>query len=79
MNLIVDSGNTMVKLAVFENGVIIFDISVGLKSVTQNIKGIFEKHPKITHAIVSNVGHLNQKDIAVLSIFCKVHVLGNRA
>lgn len=75
MNLIVDSGNTLVKLAVFEKGAVIFDIGVAVKSVAQNIKEIFQKYPKIEYAIVSSVGHLEQKDIAVLSVFCEVHVL----
>ena len=77
MNLIVDSGNTLVKLAVFEKGAIIFDISVDVKSVAQEIKEIFERYPRIDYAIVSSVGHLEQKDVEVLSIFCNVHILNH--
>lgn len=75
MNLIVDSGNTLVKLAVFEKGALVFDVGIAVKSFVKNIKEIFEKYPKIEYAIVSSVGHLEQKDIAVLSVFCEVHVL----
>ncbi len=77
MNLIIDAGNSLVKFAIFEKGTLLFDDSVGNEQFVDHIKDIFKKYPKIKYAIVSSVGHIDEKDIAVLSIFCQVHLLSH--
>ena len=77
MNLIIDAGNTSVKLAVFDNENVLFDISIASELFVEKVKDIFNFYPDISWAIVSSVGNLNQKDIVALSIFCQVHVLSH--
>lgn len=75
MNLIVDVGNTLVKLAVFDNRQLVFDQSVGLDRFTTTIKQLFEVYPQIKHAMIASVREVDRKPIEVLSLFCEVHEL----
>jgi len=75
MNLVIDAGNTSVKLAVFDKGKLIFHQNVKTKRVARQVKEICDHYPKITHGIVSSVGNLDHKVLAVLAIFCSVHEL----
>ena len=75
MNLIVDAGNTAIKLAVFNRENLLFDESLGTSEFIERIKAVFEKYPNINSAIVSASGSLSGNDIAALSVFCKVHIL----
>jgi len=75
MNLIIDAGNTAIKLAVFEKENLLFDESTENEKFIERVKDVFNSYPNITWAIVSAVGHLKETDIAGLSVFCQVHVL----
>jgi len=75
MNLIIDAGNTSVKLAVFDKENLLFDTNTASENFIKQVKNIFNLYSDITWAIVSAVGNLNEKDITALSIFCQVHVL----
>ncbi|WP_394750298.1 type III pantothenate kinase [Spongiimicrobium salis] len=75
MNLIIDAGNTMVKLAVFDKDTLLSKVKIALSDFSGQLKLIFEEFPNIGHAIVSSVGNLGKKDIQIVSLFCKVHVL----
>lgn len=77
MNLIIDVGNSLVKFAVFEKGIILFDSVIESEDIAMHIKDLFKRFPKIKNSIVASVGNLNEKDFAVLSVFCKVHVLSH--
>ena len=77
MNLIVDAGNTSVKLAVFEDNTQVYFLNSELASFVKNVKLLFADFPKIDHAIVSSVSRLGKKDIDALSVFCKVHELSS--
>ncbi len=79
MNLIVDVGNSRAKFAVFEKNALLFDSTIATEKVAVHIKDLFNRFPKIKNAIVSSVGNLNEKDFAVLSIFCEVHVLSHNS
>ena len=79
MNLVVDVGNSLIKFAVFDKGNILFDSVIESEKTAGHIKDIFKRFPKIKNAIVSSVGNLNDKDFAVLSVFCKVHVLSHNS
>ena len=76
MNLIIDAGNTLVKLAVFDAGTLLFHQSAKEEHVARQVKEIFDHYPKIDNAIVASVGVLDKMVIDVVSIFCKVHVVG---
>jgi len=75
MNLIIDAGNTSVKLAVFNEENLLFDISVESEKFIKKTKEIFISYPKINWAIVSAVGRLKKEDITTLASFCQVHEL----
>ena len=76
MNLIIDAGNTAIKLAVFDNEALLFDETIDEGDFAIKVKDFFDRYADIGHAIVSTVGGLDQKSIAVLSVFCQVHILG---
>lgn len=79
MNLVVDVGNTRIKLAIFENNKILTDISVRQDLFLQKVKKLFGIYPNISQAIVSSVGVGIEKEAKVLSLFCKVHELTNES
>lgn len=79
MNLIIDQGNTFVKFAVFNKGKLLFDESFTYDRFVDKVKEIFKSYPKINRAIISTVGELDKKDLAVLSLFAKVHVLSHKS
>jgi type III pantothenate kinase len=57
MNLIVDAGNTRVKLAVFEKDTLVEVIFIDVNELLSEIKKILKKY-KITAGILSNVGFI---------------------
>jgi len=75
MNLVIDIGNTLIKYAVFENGNILYDQSSESGLFLSKVKELFERYPKIGHALISSVGKLDHKECDIVSLFCKVHVL----
>ena len=66
MNLAIDIGNTRVKTGVFEVNTLLHNESVRLKDISKNLTKIIGKF-KITHAIISSVGKLNNEIIELLS------------
>ena len=79
MNLIIDAGNTFVKLAVFENGSILYDENTEVSNLIKKVKEVFDNYPKIEWAIVSSVVNLTKKQINALAIFCNVHILDQKS
>ncbi|MCK5441848.1 MAG: type III pantothenate kinase [Maribacter sp.] len=79
MNLIVDAGNSFVKLAVFENEAILYDTIIETSGLIEGVKEVFGKYPKIGLAIVSSVVNLPKRDIDALTVLCDVHVLGHHS
>ena len=79
MNLIIDAGNTFVKLAVFENGSILYDDNTEVSNLIKKVKEVFDNYPKIEWAIVSSVVNLTKKQINALAIFCNVHILDQKS
>jgi len=75
MNLILDAGNTLVKIAVYEGGSCVFFDKIVNENFYQEIAKIFKKHPKIDHAIASSVGFLEKTALNLLQEFCNLHVL----
>ena len=67
MNLIIDVGNSFVKLAVFKDGKIKYKSIVEINLVMQEIKSINQKYAAINKAIVSSVGRLNNLAIDEIS------------
>ena len=72
MNLIIDVGNTAIKLAVFRSEKLVYDEVIEKGSLIEKVKQVFAIYPNIGSAIVSSVGEFDNKEFAALSIFCKV-------
>ena len=79
MNLIVDAGNTTMKLAVFDMKSVVFNQITASDFFIEKVKSIFQLYPKISWAIISSVRNIDKKEIEVLSNLCKVHVLNHKS
>ncbi|HEY9185594.1 MAG TPA: type III pantothenate kinase [Salegentibacter sp.] len=55
MNLVVDIGNTLVKMAVFQNASLQYKVAVAGKDFFQKTKEIFKSFPNIEYSILSSV------------------------
>ncbi|MDO5979797.1 type III pantothenate kinase [Flavivirga spongiicola] len=75
MNLIIDVGNSFVKLAVFEGGTLNHKEVVKLNLVLEGINSLKEKYTSIKKAIISSVGKLNKADIKAISKSFDVMIL----
>ncbi|WP_396633252.1 type III pantothenate kinase [Maribacter sp. R86514] len=77
MNLIIDAGNTNVKLAIFKKSEIIHLETVVVDLFVEAVKKIFKEFPKIKYSIVSSVGSLSKEQMKVVAVFCNLHELSN--
>ena len=70
MNLIIDVGNTFVKLAVFQESILKEKVVVSLEVFEKSFKKILESFPKLQKCIISSVGKLgkDQEDLIALSL-----------
>tara|TARA_R110002049_G_scaffold155557_4_gene320468 strand:- start:58 stop:786 length:729 start_codon:yes stop_codon:yes gene_type:complete len=75
MNLIVDAGNTSIKMAVYKGKVLVSFASILPLNFLNYLKNIFNEFPHIKNAIVSSVRTLGEEDVKQLSVYCKVYVL----
>ena len=62
MNLVIDVGNTCVKLAVFNNETIVFDTRTEILNIRENVIQLKKKYKQIDRAIISSVGKLKNED-----------------
>lgn len=60
MNLIIDVGNTSVKMAVFQSDELLEKVTCPLEEFEINFEKFLEKHPKVRKSIVSSVGLLSE-------------------
>lgn len=75
MNLIIDVGNSFVKLAVFQEGLIIHKVSVSIEDLIAELKAVKKVYHDIDKAIVSSVGRLSTKDVDIMSDLLDIVVL----
>jgi type III pantothenate kinase len=75
MNLVIDAGNTSMKLAVFRKQDILFLTKTDPDGFHKAVKDVFSKFPEIAHALVASVRSLSKKELDVLAVFCKVQLL----
>ncbi|WP_158974476.1 type III pantothenate kinase [Cellulophaga sp. L1A9] len=78
MNLIIDAGNSLIKISVFREKTEIHHEQFEISEFVARVKLIFDKFPNITDAIISSVGALERTDMAVVSLFCKLHQLTSK-
>ena len=67
MNLIIDVGNSFVKLAVFSNGSLKFKEVVEIDLILKQVISIKKRYRKIKKAIISSVGRLKGDDAKVIN------------
>ncbi|WP_340199865.1 type III pantothenate kinase [Ascidiimonas sp. W6] len=72
MNLIVDVGNTLIKVAVFDRNFLIYETSFKSLDSNQNFKNILEKQ-HCTHAIISSV--VDKEIMEILKNYSNLQVL----
>ncbi|MGB3142886.1 MAG: type III pantothenate kinase [Maribacter sp.] len=77
MNLIIDAGNTAIKLAVFKKKEIVHLDTISQNGFLEAIKKLFGQFPKINAAIVSSVGSLSKQEMKAVAVFCKLHELSH--
>lgn len=63
MNLIIDVGNTLVKLAVFSKGKLKVKHAVTIDVFIEHVTSIKQQYPTLRKAIVSSVGNLSATDL----------------
>ncbi|MCB4808963.1 type III pantothenate kinase [Tamlana sp. 62-3] len=66
MNLVIDVGNTLIKLAVFRNNTLVFKKEVAEHSIKNEIFEIKKHYPTLVTAIISSVGKLEQSTLTFL-------------
>lgn len=66
MNLIIDIGNSFVKLAVFQDGELKFKKIVKPGIVVKHIDVLRKEYGHLERAIISSVGKLKEKDLAYI-------------
>ncbi len=75
MNLIIDVGNTLVKLAVFDKNTMLHSESFERELFFEKSQSIFKQLTKIDWSIIAAVGFLKEKDIAAISEKSKLHIV----
>lgn len=63
MNLIIDVGNTLVKLAVFSNGKLKVKHTATIDIFIEHVISLKKQYPTLRKAIVSSVGYLSLADL----------------
>lgn len=76
MNLIIDVGNTSVKVAVFEQNTIIFSVVFDKKIILSELKKIIRKY-KITDGIMSSVASISEKKIEKIQKLIKLRLVSS--
>ncbi len=72
MNLIVDVGNSYVKLAVFQCDKVLCKMLCSISDFEFEVETIFRKFPEISNCMVSAVGKLEVKGLKLLDGYCEV-------
>ncbi|PWH81844.1 type III pantothenate kinase [Algibacter marinivivus] len=67
MNLIIDVGNSYVKLAVYKKTELIDKVIVLLADVVGVVRTLTKKYKGVNRAIISSVGRLAEKDVEAIS------------
>lgn len=75
MNLIIDVGNSFVKLAVFELGTILDKKIVSTENFSENLNDFTKKHKNIEKGILSSVGNLPKSNFLSVKQSCDLLML----
>lgn len=72
MNLIIDAGNTSVKLAIFEQDHLIEQMQAPNANFSDAVNDLFERHPDISNAIVATVSFLDEQQLNSITHKCEL-------
>lgn len=78
MILTVDVGNTRIKSAVFENGIILEQFIFDKNDLQKKIKIILKKYQGITDLVVASVGNTSREDFLVFESDVKVNFISHQ-
>lgn len=78
MNLIIDVGNSFVKLAVFKDSKIKYKNVVELSLILGEVKAIKERYVTINKAIISSVGKLKDSDVIEIKALFDLLILDSK-
>ncbi|KJD31129.1 pantothenate kinase [Tamlana nanhaiensis] len=78
MTLVIDVGNTFIKLAVFNNDALLLKKVVSENAVIHGVEDIKNRYPKLNTAIISSVGSLKNETIHFLQSQFKLHELSSQ-
>ncbi|MBY0487328.1 MAG: type III pantothenate kinase [Flavobacteriaceae bacterium] len=79
MLLVIDVGNTQIKLAVFEHDTLICKEIISYDNWQNAIENILKKNKKIQNCVVASVGKLNKEDFLALNSNIKVHFISKES
>ncbi|WP_338732784.1 type III pantothenate kinase [Mangrovimonas cancribranchiae] len=77
MNLIIDIGNTAVKIAVFKEGTLLFSSRGKVANLEEIINEIFQEYPQISQGIIASVGKLPLNVVNWLKNKINIIILNN--
>ena len=66
MNLIIDVGNTFIKLAVFKNNLLIKKINTSKEKFFEDFELISIEHKNLINVIISSVGFFSEEAILII-------------
>ncbi|MFL1894959.1 type III pantothenate kinase [Aquimarina sp. 2-A2] len=66
MNLVIDIGNTTIKIGVFNGEKLVFKIAAQLKDFEEVIVSVLSEYQELKKAIIASVGKLSQKKLNFL-------------
>lgn len=75
MDLIIDVGNTLIKLAVFENNVLADKVKCTKNDFFDNFQKISEKYKEIKDVIISSVGNFTEEEVLFIEKKYKTVIL----
>ena len=75
MNLIIDVGNTLLKLAVFDSGSLQHKKICIKSDFLDTLSEIINQFPKIDHSIISSVGSITNRQLSALKKISPLQVL----
>ncbi len=78
MNLVIDVGNSFVKLAVFKSSTLEYKEVVAVDDIITNINALKERYPSVKRAIISSVGKLRKEDVETIRASCDVMILDTK-
>ena len=77
MNLIIDVGNSLVKLAVFKDSELVAKVISEKKDFVKTLRRVQTEHPDLARCIVSSVGSFSEEELILLRETLPVVVLSH--